>query len=173
MGAAPQLSVLPAATEWLNGTSTTQRVLVVEDHAVVRHALVALINGEAPSLACVGTAATIADALALTKATQPHWVLLDAHLGSDDGIALIPSLRALATCRVLVLSSQLDDTLAAYALRLGATACVHKVAPVEDLLHALSLGIAAQRTGGDESPVASGARTLQAGLASSHPSVGP
>jgi two-component system, NarL family, nitrate/nitrite response regulator NarL len=115
-----------------------RRVLVIEDHAVVRHALEALVNGEAPLFACVGAAADVSSGLRMAGDTQPHWIILDAHLGGDDGIALIPTLRSLANCEVIVLSSLMDDALTAYAMRLGASACIHKVAPVEDLLLAMS-----------------------------------
>ncbi len=114
-----------------------RRVLVVDDHAAVRVALVALINSAGPTLVCVGAATSVFDMLQMATETQPHIVVLDADLAGEDGVALIPALLTRARCRVVVLSSHADACLTAYALRLGAAACIHKMAPAEDLLIAL------------------------------------
>ncbi len=127
-------STLPSTLD-----SSPRRVLVVDDHAVVRTSLVALVNSDSMSFVCVGAPRCTADILQMTSDTQPHIVLLDADLAGEDGIALIPSLRARAPCSVVVLSSQLDEALTIYATRLGAVACIHKLAPADELMHALAL----------------------------------
>ncbi len=120
-------------------TPEVQRVLVVEDHPSTRQSLVALIESEAPMLRCVGSAASAKAGLQLAHDTQPHCVLLDADLAGEDGIALIPLIQKLVNCRVVVLSSHADEALSAYAARLGASACIHKLAPATELLRAVSM----------------------------------
>lgn len=110
------------------------KVLVVDDHAAVRTAIANLIETEHPRLRVVGTAASADEALDQARSQQPHVVVLDANLGTEDGLALIPALHRAAPCKVLVLSSLTDPALAAHAERLGAHACLHKMAPATDLL---------------------------------------
>jgi DNA-binding NarL/FixJ family response regulator len=110
------------------------KVLVVDDHAAVRAAIANLIDTEHPRLRVVGTAASADEALDQAGSRQPHVVVLDANLGTEDGLALIPALRRAAPCKVVVLSSLTDSALAAHAERLGAHACLNKVAPATDLL---------------------------------------
>lgn len=97
-----------------------------------------LIDSAAPSLQCIGSAGSCDEGLRLTRDMQPDWIVLDADLAGDDGISIIPALRLASPCRVVVLSSQLDADLSAYAMRLGANACLHKYAPAESLFQAMS-----------------------------------
>ena len=88
---------------------STRRVLVVDEQAVVRNALVALIDSESPALICVGAATSVAEVLQLASDTQPNVIILDADLAGEDGVALIPHLMARTSCTVVVLSSHVDD----------------------------------------------------------------
>ena len=114
-------------------------VLVVDDHAGIRAGLARLIDAERPALRCLGVAENAAQALALAQGLQPQVVLLDVNLGGEDGLALIPSLRAASACAVLVLTHAPGALLAALALRQGAVACLDKAAPSDRLLAALRL----------------------------------
>lgn len=87
---------------------------------------------------CVGAAVSVADGLQLALQTQPDCVLLDADLAGEDGMALIPLLLERISCTVVVISSHADDSLGAYAIRLGAVAFIHKLAPAAELLNALA-----------------------------------
>jgi two-component system nitrate/nitrite response regulator NarL len=113
------------------------RVLVVDDHVGVRNGVASLIDAEQPRMCCVGGAGNAPDALALTRDLQPDVVVLDVLLGSDDGLALIPPLRRLAPCAVVVLTSLSDPSVDSHAARLGAHACLHKAAPAGELIAAI------------------------------------
>src|SRR6476660_4934210 len=80
------------------------RVMVIEDHAVVRAGLRLLIESRL-GLVVVGEAANHADALALTAREQPDIILLDLDLGAESGLDLLPELLAAAgQARVLILT---------------------------------------------------------------------
>lgn len=113
------------------------RVLVVDDHLGTRVGLASLIEAEQPRMRCIGAAGTAGEALTHTRALQPHVILLDVDLAGDDGLALIPALHLAAHCAVVVLTSLQDPSVAMFALRLGAHACLHKTAPAAELLAAI------------------------------------
>jgi len=115
------------------------RVLVVDDHIGVRKGVASLIDAEQPRMRCVGDAGTASEAIALTRDLQPDVIVLDVILGNDDGLALIPPLRRLAPCVVVVLTSLSDPSVDAHAARLGALACLHKAAPAGELIAAIEL----------------------------------
>src|SRR5436190_7314792 len=68
------------------------RVLVVDDHPVLRAGLEAVLRTE-PGFVCVGTAADGHELLAALRHTRPDVVLLDWRLGEEDGLALCRTLR--------------------------------------------------------------------------------
>ena len=84
------------------------RVMVVDDHDVVRTGLRALFNDE-PGLECVGEAANAADAIARAPAFRPHVILMDVRMGPDDAEDGIEACRAIRSelpeTRVLMFSS--------------------------------------------------------------------
>jgi two-component system nitrate/nitrite response regulator NarL len=113
------------------------RVLLVEDHAVVRAGLRLLIESR-HGLVVVGEAATHADALTLAAREQPHIILLDLDLGSEDGLDLLPILRAAAgQARVLVLTGIRDVNEHRHAIRQGAMGIVLKEQAPDVLLKAI------------------------------------
>ena len=69
------------------------RVLVVDDHPVLRAGLEAVLRTE-PGFVCVGTAGDGHELLAALRHTRPDVVLLDWRLGDEDGVALCRTLRA-------------------------------------------------------------------------------
>src|SRR3954447_19679344 len=76
----------PASTS--TTAPTKRRVLLVEDHPVVRHGLRAVIDDEA-DLAVCGEAATAADALPLMSQLKPDIAVIDITLGNENGLDLI------------------------------------------------------------------------------------
>jgi DNA-binding NarL/FixJ family response regulator len=84
------------------------RVVLVDDHAVVRAGLRMLIESR-PGLLVVGEAATTADALTVAGREQPDIILLDLDLGGDNGLTILPELFATAKqSRVLMLTGVRD-----------------------------------------------------------------
>jgi DNA-binding NarL/FixJ family response regulator len=96
------------------------RVLIVDDHAIVREGLRLLLHEEA-DLTVVGEAGDGAEALALAAAICPDVVLLDLAMPGLDGLATIPRLRQRCpTSQVLVLTSFGDERRVRAALQAGA-----------------------------------------------------
>ncbi len=95
------------------------RVLLVDDHKVVRAGLRSLL-AEFPRIKVVGEAATAREALAEAARLKPEVVLLDLRIGNDNGIALCGQLKASAPApRVLVLTQFSDAATIRAALEAG------------------------------------------------------
>jgi two-component system, NarL family, invasion response regulator UvrY len=112
------------------------KVLVVDDHAVVRDGLrrmlVALPNVE------IFDAATGREALTLVQRQPPDLILLDLHLPGIGGIALLRRLLVITpAARILVFSMHAETMYAARALQAGARGYVSKNASPEELQIAL------------------------------------
>jgi DNA-binding NarL/FixJ family response regulator len=113
------------------------RVMVIEDHAVVRAGLRLLIESRL-GLVVVGEAANHADALALTAREQPDIILLDLDLGAESGLDLLPELLAAAgQARVLILTGVRRVEEHRQAIRQGAMGLVLKEQAPEVLLKAI------------------------------------
>ena len=113
------------------------RVVVVDDHAVVRRGLVDLINDEAGLTVC-GACATPDQAMDLIRAERPHVAIIDLSLGVHSGLDLIVAARsAHPALRVLVLSALDEQLFAERAFRAGAHGYVMKDEGAEILLAAL------------------------------------
>jgi DNA-binding NarL/FixJ family response regulator len=115
----------------------TVRVLVVDDHPVVRSGLRALLDGQ-DDLEVVGEAADGAQALAAVAADPPDVVLLDLRMPVLDGVGVIDRLRdAHPQVRALVLTTYDADADIARAIEAGATGYLLKDAPREELFRAV------------------------------------
>lgn len=106
--------------------ATRQRILVVDDHAVLREGLVAQINRE-PDLVVCGEAETARAAISAVEKLQPDLVLADLTLPGRHGLELIRDLRALRPgLPVLVLSMHDAALFAERVLRAGGRGYVSK-----------------------------------------------
>jgi DNA-binding NarL/FixJ family response regulator len=116
---------------------STIRILIVDDHLLVRTGLRMLIDNE-PDMTVVGKAATKAEALALASSECPNVILLDIDLGKENGLDFLPELNdALPNARVLVLTGLRDIEGHRRAARLGAAGVVLKEHAAEVLLKAI------------------------------------
>src|SRR3982750_4891490 len=80
------------------------RVLVVDDHAVVREGIRHILEGE-PGFLVVGEAGNGADALRLAAAQGPHGVVLAVAMPGESGLRVAPKLReTMPETRVLIMS---------------------------------------------------------------------
>lgn len=115
------------------------RLLLVDDQALLRHALRIAIDRE-PDLAVVGEAGTGAEAITAARQLRPDLVLMDIRMPEIDGIEAtrqITNTPELAHTRVLVLSMfELDDYVYG-ALRAGASGFVLKDARPDQLIDAI------------------------------------
>lgn len=113
------------------------RVLIVDDHAIVRRGLRSILELE-QDIAVVGEAGGRADALRTVERTRPEVVLLDLKLSPDgdaDGLAVCSQiLERRPGTGVVVLSTFLDEQLVAEALRRGAQAYVLKDVDLSELV---------------------------------------
>jgi len=110
------------------------RMLLVDDHAVVREGFAALLAAE-PDIEIVGQAAAGADALERFWHVKPDVVLLDLLLGDDDGFAFLRALgSAIQATTVVILSSHGGDANVLRALDAGAKGYVLKTAGIAEVL---------------------------------------
>jgi DNA-binding NarL/FixJ family response regulator len=102
------------------------RILLVDDHAVVREGLAQLLRGE-PDFAICGEAGSAEQALDVAAHAKADAAIVDISLGGANGIELIKNLKALQPgLRVLVLSMHDEMHFAERALRAGASGYVMK-----------------------------------------------
>jgi DNA-binding NarL/FixJ family response regulator len=115
----------------------TTRVLLVDDHAMLR-AGIATVLGSAPDLEVVGECADGHEAVDCAVELQPDVVLMDVEMPGGDGITATARLRELVpAARVLVLTTFDVDEYVLGALRAGATGFLLKTTPPRELLEAV------------------------------------
>jgi len=117
------------------------RVLVVDDHPVLRAGLEAVLRAE-PGFVCVGVAADGAAMGNVMRRTSPDVVVLDRRLGIEDGLALCAALRERAGApEVVIYTADASEDLAARARAAGASGVVNKERDVGELFDALRLAV--------------------------------
>ncbi|MEM7342819.1 MAG: response regulator transcription factor [Chloroflexota bacterium] len=117
--------------------SSPVRVLIVDDHEIVREGLETLL-GEEPTIDVVGQAANGAEAIRLVETHQPDVVLMDLMMPDMDGIEATRQIRdSGATCQIVVLTSFADDQQVRAALEAGAIGYLMKDVLKPDLLRAI------------------------------------
>lgn len=125
------------------------KVLVVDDHEVVRQGLASVFKDSSARI--VGEAVNPDDAVKQARKLKPDVVLLDVRLGDKDGIEAIRRIRSAApTARVVVLSGFDNPTYIARAVSAGAHDYVLKTAARDELVAAVTAaaeGTAPARSG--------------------------
>lgn len=121
----------------LEASSRKIRVLVVDDHPIVRQGLSQLINQE-PDLMVCGQAEDARTALEAIDPSQPDILIVDVSLDGPDGIELLKTVRAKdARLPVLILSMHDESLYAERALRAGANGYIMKQEATERVLVAI------------------------------------
>ena len=119
-------------------TAGVVRLVIVDDHALVRDGLRARLS-VVPSLLVVGEAASGPDALALADADAPDLMLVDVGMKGMNGIELATELRRRhPQVKVLMLSMYDNREYVLSAIRAGACGYVLKESPTEDIISAIS-----------------------------------
>ena len=118
-------------------TSNVRRVLIVDDHPVVRQGLRHLLES-ADDLAVCGEAETALDARTAIEQLQPDVVICDISLRRVDGIELVRNLRAHYPELPILVLSALDETIySARMLAIGVSGYIMKQASTEQVLTSL------------------------------------
>jgi DNA-binding NarL/FixJ family response regulator len=113
------------------------RVLLVDDHRVVRAALSMFIQNR-EGLSMVGEAGNHSEAVTIAGREQPDVILLDLDLGVESGLDLIQDLLAAAgQARIIILTGTRDPEAHHRALKLGAMGVVDKEKAPEVLMAAI------------------------------------
>jgi NarL family two-component system response regulator LiaR len=113
------------------------RIVIADDHMVVREGLTAILSAQA-DMALVGVGANGAEAVALAAQFKPDVILIDLVMPEMDGLAAIQAIRAAdPQARILVLTSFADDERVFPAIKAGAMGYLLKDTPREELLQAI------------------------------------
>ena len=111
------------------------KVLIIDDHAIVRDGLARLLAADGDH--AVSHAADGREALALARTLRPELIVLDLNLPGLGGLELLRRLVQLGTARILVLSMHAEPLYARRALDAGAAGYVSKNVAPDELIAAV------------------------------------
>ena len=115
------------------------RVLVADDHAVVRRGTIEMLTDD-PGIEVVGEAANGHEVLSQVATLKPDVVLMDLSMPQMDGAAATRQLRAAhVKVGIVILSAHDDEDLVLRALQAGANGYLLKTADEDQILHAVRL----------------------------------
>ncbi len=115
------------------------RILIVDDHPIVRDGLEAVLSTQ-PEFAVVGTAGNGGEALRQTRALAPDVLLLDLEMPGMDGVQTLQQLAADGhPVRTIVFTAFDTDDRIVQAVRAGAQGYLLKGAPREELFNAIRI----------------------------------
>jgi DNA-binding NarL/FixJ family response regulator len=121
------------------------RLIVIDDHPLVRRGLASIINGE-PDLEVCAAAADRQTGLELIASAGPDLVTVDLSLGPCDGLGLIKDIRTrFPALPVLVVSMHDETVYAERAFRAGASGYINKEQMDETVLAAIRCVLAGER----------------------------
>lgn len=113
------------------------RILIVDDHPIVREGLVAVLEDQA-DFEVVGTAGSAAEALELVQRLHPNVILLDLELPGMDGLEAMPRLIATAPdARIIVFTAYDTDERVIGAIKAGAKGYLLKGAAAGEIAAAI------------------------------------
>lgn len=113
------------------------RILLVDDHAVLRAGLRALLNAE-PDIRVIGEAATGEEAIEAVERMKPDVVVMDLSMPGMGGLEATRRISALATgTKVLVLTVHAEEEYLLPVLEAGGSGYVTKTSADQDLTHAI------------------------------------
>lgn len=118
-------------------TNPLWRVLVAEDHLMVREGLIALLNRD-ERIEVVARASTASEVKQGLRANSIDLLLLDLMLGDSDGVTLIKDLLGeFSGLKILVISAHNDPLFAERSLKAGALGFITKEEPAESIFKAV------------------------------------
>jgi DNA-binding NarL/FixJ family response regulator len=135
----PGLTIAKAAEAATSvpGRSATTRILVLEEHPLLRHGISDFLNAQTNLLVC-GQSDNIRDARSEIAKSKPQLLLTALRLGTGDSLEFVKALRAEKPGLLILVYSAFEEAIfAERALRAGANGYVMKTAPKEELLAAI------------------------------------
>lgn len=113
------------------------KVLIVDDHPIVRDGLSMRITGQSDMEVC-GEAEDVADALDLIRQTRPDVAVIDISLKTGSGIDLIKRIKAIDdSIRILAMSMYEESLYAERAIRAGAMGYLNKQVATRNIISAI------------------------------------
>ena len=113
------------------------RILLVDDHDIVRLGLMTLLNDQ-PDMEVVGEASTSVEAIQAAERLAPNVILMDIRLPGEGGIEATRQItRGMENIKVVMLTSFADDELIMRAIHAGAAGYVLKQVGNEELIRAI------------------------------------
>jgi DNA-binding NarL/FixJ family response regulator len=114
-----------------------KRILVVDDHPIIRQGLALMVNREADLVVC-GEAEDATGAMLVMASSRPDILIIDISLNGPDGLDLLKNVRTThPTLPVLILSMHDESIYAERALRAGANGYIMKQEATEKVLVAV------------------------------------
>lgn len=115
------------------------KVLIIDDHPVVRLGLRTLLESE-KHIVVTGTAGSAREGMQEVEKVQPDVVLMDLRMPEMEGVEAIGKLRRVAeNIRILVLTNYDEDDYIFRALKAGAMGYLLKNSPQEEIIHAVEM----------------------------------
>jgi DNA-binding NarL/FixJ family response regulator len=115
------------------------RILVVDDHPILRQGLTALLANE-PDMLLMGEASNGREAIEQFRSLRPDIMLLDVQMPDLDGIEVLVAIRGeFPAARIIILTTYAGDALAQRALKAGAQGYILKGLLRKDLLETIRL----------------------------------
>lgn len=137
-------SLGPAGDPNPNPAGDPIKLLIVDDHPVVRDGLIGMFAPDS-AFEVLGEASDGAEALRLAPALRPDVILMDLRMPGMDGLTTIREFASRGiTARVLVLTTYDTDTYVVPAIEAGATGYLLKDAPRDELIRAVRAAAAGQ-----------------------------
>ena len=125
------------ATQKSQHPAVKKRILVVDDHPIVRQGLALMVNREADLVVC-GEAEDATGAMLVVASARPDILIVDISLNGPDGLDLLKNIRTThPTLPVLILSMHDELIYAERALRAGANGYIMKQEATEKVLVAI------------------------------------
>ena len=114
------------------------KVILADDHEVVRAGIKAVIERKGNDIIIIGEASNGAEVLILAKSNPADVYVLDIAMPLLNGIETIERLKKIdATCKILILSMYDDRTLVERALKNGANGYLLKETATDEIIHAI------------------------------------
>ena len=114
------------------------RILIADDHAIVRAGLRALIHSESATMELVGEATGGYETIELVEKVQPNVLVLDLSMPDLDGISVTKKIASQSPdLKILILTLHEDEALLRAALKAGASGYILKRAAETELISAI------------------------------------